>query len=250
MLMQMMRRIVTLSLLFALGQAAPARAAAPPAVLMIADELPAMQVLADELAARARLKSVIVTPDQVPPLNVKSTVIVYIHKNLAEPLEIALLDHARAGGKLILLHHTISSGKRTNKYLFEALGIVLPTGEVTAGGYKYIDDTTFDLFNVAPKNPITTRKVKYPKRLSAPAADAFTMAKTEIYLNHQLVGPRTLLLGIHWTDDSGKLYVQETAGWTKPLGKGRLFYFMPGHYPDDFKNPLYAQILTNAVTAR
>jgi type 1 glutamine amidotransferase len=70
-------------------------------------------------------------------------------------------------------------------------------------------------------------------------------------VNHVLSGPRTILLGLRYEHkESGKLYTQDIAGWQKPLGKGQVFYFMPGHKPADFDNPTYAQILTNAVTSR
>ena len=54
---------------------------------------------------------------------------------------------------------------------------------------------------------------------------------------------------IKYTDKTtGKVYEQPTAGWYRPADKGMVFYFMVGHKATDYDNPVYAQILANAVT--
>jgi hypothetical protein len=217
------------------------------AVLIVADERPPMEVLARELAARARARSEIVTPDAVPPtLAGRPAVVMYVHKDLPEPAEQALLGYARAGGRLVLLHHAISSSKRANREWLPALGVTLPAGDVATGGYKYVDDATFEVENRARRDPVTTRGVPYSR-----AGHSFTMRETEVYLNHVLDGPRTTLLRLRWKDPgTGTTWQQDTAGWRRPLGRGIVYYFMPGHKASDFANPSYAQILTNAITGR
>jgi Trehalose utilisation len=231
--------------------AAPARSP----VLIVADEIPAMQTLGKELETRIKTPSEITGQDKLPDsLAAYPAVIVYIHKDLSEKAENVLLDYAEHGGKLIVLHHSISSGKRKNKRWLPALGVELPTGDFAAGGYKYFDDVEWDILDLAPRSPITGKGVKFP--IQADHGDgkkvpAYHPRATEIYLNHVLRGPHTILLGLRYQHkDSGKLYVQDTVAWQKDFGKGRIYYFMPGHHAEDFENPTYAQILANAVAAR
>lgn len=224
-------------------------------VLIVADEIPAMETLASELAARVTARSTIVNvkKDKEPlpaELGGFRAVVVYVHGNLAEPAEKALLAYAEAGGNLVLLHHTISSGKRKNVAWFPALGITLPTGEFADGGYKYFDDVTWDLVALEPRHPIL-RGVKFPKTVEhgGKKRPALTLEETEIYLNHVLEGPRTPLLALRWQEPtSGKLYAQDTAAWIKPHGKGQIAYFMPGHKKTDFAIAPFAQMIANAVT--
>jgi hypothetical protein len=131
--------------------------------------------------------------------------------------------------------------------------VKLPEGEFAAGGYKYIDDARWDLVNLAPKHPIL-RGVKFSKTVEYTGGKklpGLPLEDTEIYLNHLLEGPRTPLLGLRYTEPaSGRLYLQDTAAWTRPLGKGQVSYFMPGHKKTDFENPAYAQMIANAVALK
>lgn len=228
-------------------------------VLIVADEIPAMERLARQLKAAEGIQSVIVKQTDLPPDLAKySAVIVYIHKALGEPAEKAFIDYAQSGGKLILLHHSISSGKRSNRYWFPFLKISLLEGDFSQGGYKWIEGVRMELVNLAPKEYITTHKVKYGSQVMYQSSDrgggeksypGFLLEDTEVYLNHVFKGPRTILMGVKYTDaKSGKTYMQDRAGWYMPAGKGWVLYFMPGHSIHDFENPVYAQILTNAVT--
>jgi hypothetical protein len=225
-------------------------------VLIVADEVPAMEILAKQLADRVHTKATIINskeaalPASLAPFR---AVLVYIHGALSEPNEKAFLAYAEGGGNLILLHHSISSGKRTNKNpgWFPALGITLPEGELAAGGYKYFDDANWELVNLNPKHPIL-KGVEFPKTVEYTGGKklpALTLDETEIYLNHVLTGPRTVLLGLRYDqpNKAGKLYIQDTAAWIKPLGKGQVSYFMPGHKKTDYERPALAQMIANAV---
>jgi hypothetical protein len=226
------------ALVAALALAAPA--ARPADVLIVADERPAMETLARQVETRVRLTSEIITQEELAghatPLGRYRAVVVYIHKDILEPSETAFLDYARAGGTLVLLHHSISSGKRKNRFWFPALGVTLPTGELADGGYKYFDKTTFDVVNLAPSHAVTK------------GVGSVAFSGTEVYINHVLAGPRTPLLGVKWRDPAtGKVHEQPIAGWVKPLDSGRVFYFMPGHEAADFDVPGYAQVIANAL---
>src|SRR5437868_804365 len=78
--------------------------------LIVCDEVPAMKVLARQLEQRVHVSSEIVSQDQLPhSLSGYRIVLVYIHKDIAEGPEKAFIEYATGGGKLVLLHHSISS---------------------------------------------------------------------------------------------------------------------------------------------
>lgn len=228
-------------------------------VLIVADEFPAMEYVAGKLKAEENTVSRIVWQTNLPPdLSAFSAVMVYIHRGLNEAPEKAFIDYTEAGGKLIVLHHSISSGKRKNKQWFKFLGVTLPEADVSAGGYKWIEGISQQIVNLAPDQYIATHKVSYPEKIAFQApADAkektlpgFTLGHSEVYLNHVLAEDksRTLLLGFKFTDkESGKTYMQTHAGWFKPAGKGWIIYLQPGHSFPDLENPVYERIILNAA---
>lgn len=228
-------------------------------VLIVADEFPAMEHVAAQLKAQENVVSRVVWQTNLPPdLPLFSTVMVYIHGRLNEPAEMAFIAYTQAGGKLVVLHHSISSGKRKNKEWFGFLGVTLPEADVNAGGYKWIEDITQLIVNLAPEHFITTHKVSYPEQVTFKAVGetneqvipGFTLKESEVYLNHVLTEDqtRTRLLGLKYTDeDSGKTYMQSHAGWVKRSGKGWIVYLQPGHDLHDLTNPAFGRILLNAV---
>lgn len=227
-------------------------------VLIVADEIPAMEVFAQHLQQATRLTSRIVTQTNLPAdLTTFSTVTVYIHRALLETTEVALIHYTTNGGKLLVLHHSISSGKRQNKYWFGFLGLKLPQGNLADGGYTWIEPASLDIVNTNPHHYVTTNNCHYDfyieyglagKGSGGSRLNGFHLDESEVYLNHEFMGPRTLLLGFKYTDPiSGKTYLQDRAGWYKKSGQGHLFYFMPGHDARDFNHPVYRQILVNAI---
>jgi hypothetical protein len=121
---------------------------------------------------------------------------------------------------------------------------------------------SFDVVNLMPGNYVTSHHVRYDESVpytdpipgtgESPATEhtlpGTRCDDTEVYLNHNLMGARTLLLGLEYRDPvTGKVYMQNTAGWFMDAGKGFVFYFMAGHRAEAFKNQAYAQILINAV---
>lgn len=229
-----MRLLLSLALGVALSGAAP-RATK---VLMVADEFPAMETLARQLKTRAGVGAEVVAQDKIPAdLKPYRAVFVYIHRDITPAAEHRFIEYARGGGRLILLHHSISSGKRKNKDWLPFLGVVLPDRPLEEGGYKYFDPADFELVNEAPSHPVMK---------GAPAELQFW--ESEIYLNHEVTPNHTILLSIRYTDPkSGLTYQQPTGGWYMKTGKGDVFYFMAGHKATDFEDPAYAQILANAV---
>lgn len=229
------------------------RAASP--VLIVADEFPAMQILASALASSGAdpgRACTVVRQDELPDsLGAFSAILVYIHGDLKVGAERALIAYAQGGGRLILLHHSISSGKRRNREWFSFLGVELPTGEVSAGGYQWIEGVPLEIFPTG-EHFITTHKVAWPAAKveggGVVPPRVLTLEDSEVYLNHRFKGERTVLLGLRHEDPaSGQVTVQRTAGWYRRAGQGWVFYFMPGHSSKEFESPVYCQILINAL---
>lgn len=227
-------------------------------VLIVADEFPAMEVLAGKLRSEEHLESKLIAQQNLPEqLRKYDCVIVYIHKALSEKAEDAFIDYTKAGGKLLVLHHSISSGKRKNPHWFSFLGVALPEGDVTEGGYKWIEGVKLELVNLNPHHFIMTNRVVYPVKIAytstnAPVASealpGFALDDSEVYLNHVHEDARILPMGLRYVDaKAAKTYMQDRAGWIKSAGRGQIIYLMPGHRKEDFQNPTYARIVLNAV---
>ena len=225
-------------------------------VLIVADEIPAMEVLARGIQQQEGLTAKLVTQADMPATLAKfRAVIVYIHKDLDSIPEMAFISYAQNGGKLLCLHHSISSAKRKNKSWFSFLGIDLPKKDASEGGYKYVGDVDMAVVNLAPQHFITSHKITYASSIAYTREDGkkesqfpdFVLSKTEAFLNHQLLSPRTILLGFKFTDAAGKVWMQDRSAWCMPAGKGWLFYSQPGHAVSDFENPIYTQLIANAI---
>ena len=254
-----MKKLI-LSLLCASVSALAAQPApSAPSVLIVADEFPAMEILAGKLRASENIESKIVKQTEMPKdLAAFRAVIVYIHGDMRAPAEKAFINYTQAGGKLILLHHSISSGKRKNQLWIPFTAVNLPYGEFKDGGYHWIDPVTLDIVNLAPLHYITTHNVKFPLSITYNSSTlgggerkypGFTLPETEVYLNHVLTGERTVLLGLKYKEAAtGRTYMQDTAGWVQPSGKGCIVYLMAGHSVKEFEHPIYLQLVLNAVT--
>jgi hypothetical protein len=227
-------------------------------VLIVADEFPAMEFLAKALKTQEGIDADLVAQDKLPErLADYRAVIVYIHGKLNPEPEKAFIAYTQAGGRLVALHHSISSGKRRNAGWFPFLGVDLLPGNVEDGGYKWIEPATIECVNLAPDHFITTHKVEYPGQIAYTPSEVgggyrlrpgFVLHESEAYLNHTLTEPRTLLLGLKYTDPgTGKLWMQDRAGWLRPSGSGLIAYFQPGHSLLDFQQPAYTRIVINAV---
>jgi trehalose utilization protein len=168
-----------------------------------------------------------------------------------EAAEVAFIDYAKSVGKLILLHHSISSGKRQNKFWFPFLGIQLPTGDIQHGGYKWYESVELGLVNLAGHHYVTTHKIHFDQEIGygSRKLPGFDLPDTEVYLNHVHTSPKHLLLGVMAADpESGKLYTQDTTSWYLRTEKGWVFYFMAGHQARDFEHPIFSQMIVNAFT--
>ncbi|MCX6902059.1 MAG: hypothetical protein NTW03_00995 [Verrucomicrobia bacterium] len=186
-------------------------------VLIVADEFPAMEVLAGKLKAELGVSSSIVWQTNLPS--------------------------ALAPFSAVILY--------VHKDLYE------PAGDVSQGGYKWIEPARLEVVKLSPGHFITTHEVKYPGTIRWQPAKGqageqvlpgFVLEDSEVYINHVLLGEHTPLLGFRYLEPkSGTVYCQSHAGWIRPSGQGWIVYLMPGHSARDFEEPAYARIVANAV---
>jgi hypothetical protein len=225
-------------------------------VLIVADEIPAMQVLTKALKAMEGISTRVVFQNDLPAsLTGYRAVIVYLHKDIDAGPEKAFIQYAKNGGKLILLHHSISSAKRKNAEWFSFLGLDLPKKDASEGGYQYVGDIDMEVVNLAPAHFITSNKITYNTSIAYIREGqseekqllGFELQKTEAFLNHDLQKSRTILLGFKMKDTTGKVWMQDRSAWCMPVEKGWVFYSQPGRRTADFENPIYARIIANAV---
>jgi hypothetical protein len=241
---------------------APASAAGD--VLIIADEMPQMELLVTMVKTRANTTAELVNQTATPAdLSGYSAVFAFVHHALLESAEKPMVDYARAGGRLIVLHHSISWAREKNKYWFPLLGMHLtPPGDPEQGLYKYVNPVTYTVVNLAPGNYITSHNVKYEGKTSYKSSDlgtpeqeypSFTLTDSEVYLNHAFTDgkDKTILMGFKWQDPkTGKVWMQDRAGWYKKAEKGWIIYLQPGHSITDFENNTYSQIVLNSLEAK
>jgi hypothetical protein len=236
-------------------------------VLIIQDELPQMEVLSDFITRNGENIYVeIIDQDNLPgSMSDYKAVIVYIHGTLLEETEERIIDYTKKGGRLICLHHSISSGKSKNKNYFPFLGIRLdgtdnPTdAELPGEGYAWIEPATLILVNLTDRHYVTNHKIDWGKKIHYQSSDmdtekqrfpSISLPESEVYLNHKFTDgkEKTILLGLKYLDTrNNELFMQDRAGWYKKAGKGEIFYFMPGHASSDFQNSNFSQMILNAI---
>lgn len=227
-------------------------------VLIVADEFPAMRYLAEQIKSKLQLPCNVVEQDRMPSeLTDYQTVMVYIHRRLLPSAEDAFIRYTTAGGKLLVLHHSISSGKRQNRYWFDFLGVQLPDKPFEEGGYKWIEPVTQQIVCLPPPHFITTNQIQWPEQVRYGPTDhipaptllpAFTLEKSEVYLNHRWTRPRRPLLGFRYFDSKTKtVFMQDRAGWLMSSGSGWIIYLQPGHSQHEFEHPIVQQMVMNAI---
>ena len=237
-------------------------------VIIVQDEMPAVKVLADFLKDKGKLNVTIVDQKNFPvDLSSYGTVIAYIHQQLEEPTEIAIIDYTKQGGRYIALHHSISSRKGQNKYYFDFLGIWLDNTKqskhpVEPGqGYGWVEgeEIVLTLVNLNPHHYITNHNVRWGDKISYVSSDSpsverlypsISLHDSEVYMNHKFTDGRekTVLCGFKFFDKrNNTLFMQDRALWLKKHGKGEIIYFMPGHKSSDYENQNIGQMILNAI---
>ena len=231
-----------------------------PGVLIIQDERPQMDVLAKFLTEKGKLPVKIVDQQSLPkPLSGYKAVIVFIHRQLDEQTERAIIDYTNDDGRLVCLHHSISSRKAENKFYFDFLGVQLNKGSIEDGGYAW-KASSWTLVNLNTKHYITNHNIEWEKQVTYASSDQPAVEKSypcielkddsEVFINHRFTDGRekTVLCGLIYTDKAtGKTYMQDRGAWIKESGKGTIVYLMPGHCESDYRNENIARMVMNAV---
>jgi len=231
-----------------------------PGVLIIQDERPQMDVLAKFLTEKGKLHVKIIDQQSLPKqLSAYKAVIVFIHGQLHEQTERAIIDYTKAGGRLVCLHHSISSRKAENKFYFDFLGMQLNKGPMEDGGYAW-KASSWTLVNLNSRHYITNHNIEWNEQVTYTSSDQPSAEKnypciglkddSEVFINHKFTDGRekTVLCGLIYTDKaSGKTYMQDRGAWIKNRGKGTIVYLMPGHCASDYQNENIARMVLNAV---
>ncbi|RJP30681.1 MAG: hypothetical protein C4527_09120 [Candidatus Omnitrophota bacterium] len=250
-------RIITV--VFLLCIAAPVRGEK---LIVVAEkkEWPRMEILKPYLESHTNYDMQIVDqPDFPDDLTPYDAAIMYVHGDLRPSIEKALLTFAKSGKRLIVLHHGISSAKRKNETWLQTLGIYLGQND-DPYPYSWKHDVNIHFVNLQPDHYITSHDVTYEKTVKYTSSDlpsvecelpAIEFINSEVFLNYQFTDARakTVLFGLLYTvPETGNVYMQDRAGWYKPLGKGWVFSFQPGHMDSDFERESYCQIICNCLT--
>jgi len=230
-------------------------------VLILFDEKPQMEVLAKRLKSEGYAVDFVSTKDKLPILDPYHAVVVFIHKVFPADQAEAVIRYTRAGGRMIALHHTISSAKAKTPDWLRFLGIELAKGDIEKGGYVWQEGVTLRLVNLAPGHYITTNKIEYPAKAEykrfdreepAQERDCVDFPGSEVYINHRFTDSKdkTVLYGLACRHPKlgEKTWMQDRGGWLKKAEKGWIFYFMPGHTVQELENPVFQQVIMNSLT--
>ncbi len=183
-------------------------------------------------------------------------VVMYVHDEFDPAIEDFLISYAENGGRLIVLHHGMASGKMRSKKWPAFLGVRILPRDHREYPWKVLRGN-FQLTRLHPTHWVVNHKVAYPKTVSYTPSDtpsldqqmpAIELPDTELFHNQLFTDGRrkTVLLGMKGEID-GRVIMQDRGGWMMPAGKGWVFYFQPGHFARDLENPNYSQIIANAI---
>lgn len=229
-------------------------------LLIVTDEPETIVPLVEHLETEAGYNVRTVDEANLPQdLSKQAGVFMYIHGLMTGKTARTLIAYAEGGGRLLVLHHGISSKKAKTPEWLHFLGIYLETDKTSKDRYTWRKDATYDLVNLRPKHEVTSKGVKYTENVAYASSDrpspqgefpAIRFHESEIFVNHQFTDGRekTVLFGYRFEDpDTGQVVMQDRYGWMKPAKQGWVFYFQPGHQLDDFRNAAYQQVLKNAL---
>jgi hypothetical protein len=183
-------------------------------------------------------------------------VFMYVHNTFDADIERALIDWTQHGGRLIVLHHGMASGKMRNQHWPPFLGVRILARDDPQFPWK-VYRGTFQVVNLQPGHWITTNDVQWPSKTQYTPSDSpsvsqelpsFDLPDTELFHNQLFTDARrkTVLLGMKG-EVEGRTIMQDRAGWVMPAGKGWIVYFQMGHEARDFEHPSYLQMIVNAM---
>jgi hypothetical protein len=232
----------------------------PGRVLLVSDEAGELDVLSKALTAKAGYAVEAVAQKALPgDLAAYDAVIMYIHRPILPAVESVLIAYARKGGRLLVLHHGIASAKWKNPKWLEFVGISMAPRDAAKFPWCVAGNVTHTMVNLAPGHYITMHKVQYDREVEYASPDvpsrrgrfpAFDLPNTEVFRHQRFTdgNAKTVLFGYQYKDaKTGAVRMEDTSGWMKPTGKGRLFYLQPGHAAHDFRNASLLQVILNCL---
>jgi len=270
------------ALLIALLLAPLTALAAPPTnpsatqLLLIHDSAEVTAPLVEFLKAKGGFTTTVVDQAHLPAdLSGCRAVLGYVHRNLTEPTELAIINYTEHGGRFVALHHMISSGKAANKHYFKFLGIQLDSPKESrnpvapGAGYGWYNGPrtpdgaetgiTYALIKLHPTHFIVTHDITWGDPIAYQSSDApvpsakypaIVIPRAEAYMNHKFTdgNAKTVLCGMKFTDPrTGAVFEQDRMAWLKDYGAGTVFYFQPGHFIEEYKDPNICQMILNAI---
>ena len=228
------------------------------------DELPPLAELLTDIGydlTRAGQKDKDLNLDGLADFDV---IFVYVHTRMVPDVERALIAYANGGGRLIVLHHALASAKMANPGWLDFLGVKLYPRNHADHPWLVSGDVTHTMVRLIPDHFITTRKMKYDRRVeyqspTRPSVkgtfDAFDLPETEIFHNQRLVDrpDRVCLFGYKQADEVARTLpdnipaMEDTSLWYMPTGRGWTFYLQAGHTTRDFMQPNFQQLIRNCL---
>lgn len=272
----------TLTLLIALLLTRLAALALPPGdpsgkqLLLVHDSAEVAAPLVEFLHAKGGFTTTIVDQAHLPAdLSGYRAVLGYVHKTLTEPTELAIISYTEHGGRFVALHHMISSGKAANQHYFKFLGIQLDNPKecknpvLPGAGYGWTNGPrdadgketgiSYTLVRLHPTHFIVTHDVTWGEPVAYQSSDApvpsakypaIVIPRAEAYMNHKFTDgkAKTVLCGMKFTDPrTGTHFEQDRMAWIKDYGAGKIFYFQPGHFIEEYKDANICQMILNAI---
>jgi len=256
-----MRKLVATVALILLGTTLAMGGDATRKVLILCDEKPQMDVLAKRLTTDGYAVDFISTKEKLPALDPAYAVVVFIHRVFPGDQADAVIRYTRGGGRLIVLHHSISSAKVKTPQWLKFVGVAVEKGDIQKGGYAWQEGVDLRLVNLAPNHYITTRNIQYKEKAEYKRSDVEEPVRqrdcvdfpdSEVYINHRFTDDKAKTVLFGFICQHPKLgetvWMQDRGGWLKKAGKGWVFYFMPGHTVAELENPIFQQVVMNCLT--
>ncbi len=230
--------------------------------LIVADEWPQMEILKIFLQDEGHYDVAMAEQTKLPEkLSDYLAVFMFVHGALDLDAAQRMIEYVQNGGRLVVMHHGISSQKRKVPEWLDLLGIFLPEKEQEPENfYTWIHDRDYFLVNLNPNHYITSNKVTWPTTVDYRSSDspsrkvnypAWEIKNSEVFLNHHFQDGRekVILCGFMFQDpQNGEIFMQDRGGWYKRSGRGWVFYFQPGHTPIEFQERNYCQMILNCMT--
>ena len=141
--------------------------AAAPRIYLLHDEPGPMEQLAAYLEENGHATAVEDQAEFRKHLSTTSAeaIFMYVHGDLAPDITGYLIRYAETGGRLIILHHGMASGKIRNPRWLGFLGVSILPKDAKENAWAVLRGD-YELVNLNPAHYVTTHKVEYAKTVT------------------------------------------------------------------------------------